>query len=64
VLRTQTDAPAVIVREVSMPDGGRIDVLAIDADGEISICECKRASNPGSRREVVGQVLEYAGWLN
>jgi len=64
ILRAQSDAPAVIAREVAMPDRGRIDVLAVDAEALITVCECKLGSNPSSRREVVGQVLEYAGWLN
>jgi|SRR5581483_2759710 len=64
VLATQSDAPAVVAREVAMPDGGRVDILAVDADGVIMICEYKLQGNAGIRREVVGQVLEYAGGLN
>jgi hypothetical protein len=64
VLATQSDAPAVIVREVAMPDGGKVDILAIDADGVVTVCECKLQSNAGIRREVVGQVLEYAANLD
>jgi len=64
VLATQSDAPVVIVREVVMPDQGKLDILGIDTDGLISVCECKLASNAGARREVLGQVLEYAGQLN
>jgi hypothetical protein len=64
ILATQSDAPAVLAREVVMPDGGKIDVLAIDADGAISVLECKLASNAGIRREVLGQILEYSGSLH
>ena len=64
VLATQSDAPAVIAREVAMPDQGKLDVLGIDTDGVVSVCECKLASNAGARREVLGQVLEYAGQLH
>jgi hypothetical protein len=64
VLATQSDAPAVVAREVSMPGGGKIDILAVDADGVITVCECKLQGNAGIRREVVGQVLEYAGGLD
>lgn len=64
VLATQSDAPAVIAREVVMPDGGKLDLLGIDTDGVISVCECKLASNAGARREVLGQVLEYAAQLD
>lgn len=64
VLATQTDAPAVVVREIAMPDRGKIDILAVDADGVITVCECKLQANAGIRREVIGQVLEYAGGLD
>jgi hypothetical protein len=64
VLATQSDAPAVIAREVVMPDGGKIDILAVDADGVITVCECKLQKNAGIRREVVGQVIEYAANLD
>jgi len=63
VLATQSDAPAVIAQEVVMPDQGKLDLLGIDTDGVIAVCECKLASNSGARREVLGQVLEYGGQL-
>jgi hypothetical protein len=64
VLATQTDAPSVIAREVHTPLGGVVDVVAADVDGVITLCECKLAKNAGARREVLGQVLEYAGGMN
>ncbi len=63
LLGAQVDVPAVVAREVVTPDGGRIDVLAIDAAGVISICECKLERNAGARLAVLGQVLEYGGAL-
>lgn len=63
VLATQTDAPNVIAREVRTPLGGMVDVVAADVDGVITLCECKLAKNAGARREVLGQVLEYAGGM-
>ena len=63
ILATQSDAPAVIAREVAMPDQGKLDLLGIDSDGVITVCECKLATNAGARREVMGQVLEYASQL-
>lgn len=63
LLGAQIDVPAVVAREVVTPDGGRIDVLAIDAAGVVSICECKLERNAGARRAVLGQVLEYGGAL-
>lgn len=63
-LASQGDRPAVIAREVSTPEGGRIDVVAVDQDGVLTLCECKLDRNAGSRREVLGQVLEYGGSLH
>ena len=50
----------VIGREVETDIGGRIDVLAIDADGNLVVIELKRDRTP---REVVAQVLEYGEWV-
>lgn len=56
------DIRRVAVREFPV-DGGYIDVLAVDADGSISIIECKLRANPEIRRQVLGQVLSYAAAL-
>src|SRR4051812_29373372 len=61
VLASQFDRPSVVAREVQTPQGGRVDVVSVDQDGIITLCECKLEKNAGSRREVLGQVLEYAG---
>lgn len=61
VLASQFDRPSVVAREVQTPEGGRVDVVSIDQDGIVTLCECKLERNAGSRREVLGQVLEYAG---
>jgi len=58
----ETGLPLAIAREFPVSTG-RIDILGVDVDGEITLCECKLATNPGIRREVVGQVLEYASVL-
>ena len=50
----------VIGREVESRFGGRIDVLAIDADGALVVIELKRDRTP---REVVAQTLDYASWV-
>ena len=50
----------VIGREVETAYGGRIDVLAIDADGNLSVIELKRQK---TSREVVSQVLDYGSWV-
>lgn len=62
-LTAQGERAVVVAREVSTPQGGRIDVVAVDQDGVVSLCECKLDRNAGSRRELLGQVLEYAGAL-
>lgn len=64
ILGTQSDAPSVIAREVHTPLGGMIDVVAVDADGVVTICECKRAQNAEARRTVLAQLLEYAGGMH
>ena len=63
VLGTQSDAPAIIARELRTPLGGAVDIVAVDVDGVITLCECKLASNAEARRSVLGQLLEYAGDL-
>lgn len=47
-------------RQVRTPSGGRIDLLAIDEQGDIVILELKRDKTP---REVVAQALDYASWV-
>jgi len=49
--------------EFGLPGSGNTDILAFSADGDISIIECKLATNPGSKRKVMGQILEYAAYL-
>lgn len=56
----------VVSREVSIPDGsssgGRwsIDHLLLDQDGIPTLVEVKRSTDTRIRREVIGQLLEYA----
>lgn len=50
----------LIGRQVTTEFGGRIDLLAIDRQGNLVIVELKRAKTP---REIVAQVLEYASWV-
>lgn len=49
-----------IAREMNVPGVGRIDALFADAAGHLVIVECKLWRNPQARREVVGQILDYA----
>ena len=50
------------IREFSLPVG-YIDLLAFTAQGDIAIIECKQAKNTQAKREVIGQILDYAAHL-
>lgn len=50
----------VIGSEVPTTHGGRIDLLAIDEEGALTIIELKRDRTP---REVIAQALDYASWV-
>jgi len=50
----------VIGRQIETDFGGCIDLLCIDADGDLVIVELKRDKTP---REVTAQVLDYASWI-
>ncbi|WP_371496814.1 hypothetical protein OG871_12450 [Kitasatospora sp. NBC_00374] len=56
----------LVAREMGVPtsaDSGpayRLDHLFVDADGVLTLVEVKRASDTRIRREVVGQMLDYA----
>lgn len=49
-----------IGRQVTMPNGGRIDLLALDADANLVVFELKRDRTP---REVVAQTLDYGSYV-
>ncbi|API59331.1 hypothetical protein BSL82_08420 [Tardibacter chloracetimidivorans] len=53
-------AVASVARELNIPEVGRIDALLADGCGRLVIVECKLWRNPQARREVVGQILDYA----
>jgi hypothetical protein len=55
--------PVVVIREFSLPVG-RADLLVVDLEGGISVCECKLKTNRQVRREVIGQIVSYAGALS
>lgn len=50
----------VVGRQVPTAFGKVIDLLGIDANGDLHIIELKRDKTP---RDVVGQVLDYASWV-
>lgn len=51
----------VIGSEVITPFGARLDLLAIDAEGNLHLLELKRDKTP---RDVVAQVLDYGSWVS
>ena len=51
----------VIGREVATAYGGRIDILAMDASGNLVVVELKRDK---TSREVVAQALDYGYWVS
>lgn len=50
----------LIGRQVTTAFGKFIDILAMDADGNLVVVELKRNRTP---REVVAQLLDYASWV-
>ncbi len=50
----------LIGRQVSTAFGTLIDLLALDADGNLVVIELKRAKTP---REVIAQLLDYGSWV-
>ncbi len=44
-------------------EAGPADIVVVDWTGELTLVECKLASNPQIRREVVGQMFDYASRL-
>ncbi|MDP3062855.1 MAG: hypothetical protein Q8O40_06560 [Chloroflexota bacterium] len=62
-IRGDTEGLVFAVPEFPLPNNQSIDLLAFSGTGEIAIIECKRASNPEVKREVIGQTLEYAASL-
>jgi len=43
---------------------GAVDLLFIDKDGLLTVVETKLAKNPEARREVIGQIIEYASYIS
>ena len=53
-----------VTRELAIPGVGFVDVLLMDEAGRLVMVECKLWRNPQARREVVGQILDYARELS
>jgi RecB family endonuclease NucS len=50
----------IIGRDVTTTYGGSIDLLGIDAEGNLAILELKRDRTP---RDIIAQVLDYASYV-
>ena len=53
-----------VAKELNIPGVGFVDVLLADERGRLVVVECKLWRNPQARREVVGQILDYARELS
>ncbi|EMA25653.1 hypothetical protein [Haloarcula argentinensis] len=51
----------VIDRQITTPDGKRLDLLALDISGDLHVIELKRDQTP---REVTAQTMDYASWAS
>jgi hypothetical protein len=52
-----------VVDEFWIPGIGSVDLVGVSATGDLTIVECKLKANPEIRREVIRQILAYAGGL-
>lgn len=63
LIKTEDDIAIVFAREAALPGSGYTDLLGVDVNGNIFLVETKLARNSEIRREVIGQILEYAAFL-
>jgi hypothetical protein len=63
---SQTDLSSIrlMLKEVGLPGSGNTDLIGVDKNGNIFIIETKLARNPEAKRQVIGQILEYAAFLH
>jgi hypothetical protein len=53
-----------VCRELPITKTGFLDILFVNKSGLLTLVECKLWKNPEARREVVGQILDYAQELS
>lgn len=58
------DAAMAVVTEMTVPQVGSADIVAVDMAGAVTIVECKLKANSEIRRQVVGQIFAYAAGLS
>jgi hypothetical protein len=56
--------PILVGRQTEVTDRGALDLLFLDVAGVLTLVECKLAKNPELRREVLGQIVDYATYLS
>lgn len=44
-------------------EAGPADIIVVGTDGDVTLVECKLAANPQVRREIIGQMFDYASRL-
>ena len=63
LLGEEGESIAFVARQVHLPQAGELDLLFVNSDGLPIVVETKRSMNPGARREVIGQVIDYLASL-
>ena len=48
---------------MAFPSELYFDIVVLDSNGDITLVECKLAKNPEGRREMIGQLFDYAARL-
>lgn len=57
------EAPVATATELPVPETGPADIVLVDAEGQITIVECKLEANTEIRGQVIGQLFTYAAGL-
>jgi hypothetical protein len=63
LLPTDDSKPVLYFKRQFALGQNAVDLVGVDADGNITLVECKLESNREARRMVVAQILEYAAQL-
>jgi hypothetical protein len=63
LLPTEDGKPVLFFKRQFSLSSNAVDLLGVDAAGNIIVVECKLEANREARRMVVGQILEYAAQL-
>lgn len=58
------EAAVAATKEFPVPGVGRVDVVAVESSGTITVCEAKLSTNAEMRRTIIGQVVAYVAGLS